>query len=97
GRRRQYAPAEIADVEVLAFERRAGFAHLRVQDHLDGIALGPHRKSHAEIANHWTDDVAGPAPIRRAVCRAPAQADAGGIDRFLSERPEPLALKRDGA
>ena len=42
--RRQNAPAEVADVQILAFERRADLAHLRVEHHPHGVGLGPHRE-----------------------------------------------------
>ena len=43
-RRRQDAPVEIADVQILAVDRRAGLAHLRIQHHPDGRRLGTHRE-----------------------------------------------------
>ena len=93
----QDAVAEIADVQVLAFERRAGLAHLRVEHHPHGARLRAHRQRDAEVADQRADDVAGPSAVGAAERRAAPQADAGGVDRFLAERAESLALERGGA
>jgi hypothetical protein len=91
--RRQDAPVEIADVQVLAVERRADFAHLGVEDHAHRIGLGPHRQRDAEIADDRTDDVAAPAAVGAAERAAASEPDAGGVDRLLTERAKSLALE----
>ena len=84
---------EVADVQVLAVHRRARLRHLRGQHHAHGLRLRAHRERHAEIADERRDDVAAPAAIR-PVRLAAAQPDPGGVDRFLPERSESLALER---
>ena len=90
----QHAPGEIAGVQILARHRRAGLAHLRAQDHRDRFLVVTHRERHAEVANHRRHHVAVPAAVFLPVGGAALQADCAGIDRFLSERAEALALER---
>ncbi len=61
--RRKNAPLEVADVQILAVERRADLAHLRVEHHAHRFGLGPHGQRRAEVADHRRDDVAAPAAI----------------------------------
>ena len=89
----QHAPAPIAGVEVLAEHRRAGLAHLRAQDHRHRFFVVAHRERHAEIANHRRHHVAAPLAIGLAIRGAALQANRAGIDGFLAERSEALALE----
>ena len=91
--RRQDTPPEVTDVQILSPERRPDLPHLRVEDHPHRVGLGPHRERDAKIPDDRPDDVAVPPPVRSAIFRATPQANSGGIDRFLAERPKPLALK----
>ena len=93
-RRRQDAPREVADVQILAVGGIAGFSHLRVQHHAHRRSVHPHGEHDAEIANRRSDDVTIPFAVRAAKRRAAAQAKRRGADRLLTERAESLALKR---
>ena len=62
-RRRQDAPLEVADVQVLAVHRRAGLAHLRAEHHAHGLLVVAHRQRHAEVADHRRHDVAVPGAV----------------------------------
>ena len=93
-RRRQDAPVEVADVQVAAVHRRAGLAHLRVEDHAHGRRLVAHRERRADVADDRPDDVALPRAVVAAPRGATAEPNRGRVDRFLSERAEALALKR---
>ena len=95
--RRQDAVREVVDVQVFAVERLADLSHLRVEHHANGAWLRPHRQGDAEIANHRANHVAGPPALVVTIGSAAAQPDPGGIDRFLAERAESLALERRGA
>ena len=80
-------------MQILAVHRRAALAHLRVEHHAHGVGAGMHRQRDAHVANHGSDDVAGPAAVGRAVRRAATQADRRGVNRFLTQRPESFALE----
>ena len=58
----------------------------------NGFGSGTHRERDPEIANQRGDDVAVPRAVLAPGVPA-AKADAGGVDRFLPERTESLALK----
>ena len=89
----QNAPREIADVQVLAVHRRSGLPHLRGEDLTHGLGRRTHRERHTEIANHRRDDVARPGAVL-VVRLATTEPNARRVDGFLTERSEPLALKR---
>ena len=59
-----------------------------------GAGLRTHRERDAQVADDRTDDVAAPAALSIPPRLAAPQPDRGGVDRFLSERAESLALKR---
>ncbi len=48
----------------------------------------------AFVANERRDDIPLPPPIGSAEARPPSQPDGRGVDGFLTERSESLALKR---
>ncbi len=91
--RREDAPREIADVEVLALHRRAGLAHLREEDHADDLRVGAHREHGAEIADERRHDIARPGAVAAAILLAAAEPDSGRVDRLLAERAESLSLE----
>ena len=69
--------------------------HLGVENHPDRCRLGTHRQRDAEVPDDRPDDVALPS-AGRITPRAPRlRRIAGGVDRFLSERPEAFSLKRN--
>ena len=84
-------------MQVLAVHGRTLLAHLRVQDHAHGCRVGTHRERDADVADDRADDVTLPAPLGVAVARAAPQADAGGINGFLSQRTKSFSLKRQVA
>ncbi len=90
---RQDAVRQVAHVQVFAVHRRPGLRHLRRQHHPHRVGRRPHRQRDAEVANDRRDHVAVPA-VRRSVLVPSPEADAGGVDRFLSERTESLSLER---
>jgi hypothetical protein len=63
-RRRQNAPAEIAQVQVASVHGRAGLAHLGVQHHPDGGGFGTHRERGADVPDDRTNHVALPLAVR---------------------------------
>ena len=85
---------EVADVQVLPFQRRTGLRHLCVQCHPDRRRLAPHRERRAQIADQRCDHVAGPRAVGQLPLRAAAQPDRGRVDGLLAERSKTLALKR---
>ena len=90
--RRQNAVIQIPDVQVFAVHRRARLRHLRGHRPADSLGLRTHRERDPQIADEGRDDVAAPGAAF-PVTLAAAQPDACRIDRFLTERPESLALK----
>ena len=92
-RRGQDAARHVADVQILAVHRGPGFADLRRQGHPDGFGRRPHRQRHAKVADDRRDDVAAPG-VSVTELVAPPKADARGVDGFLAETPESLALER---
>ena len=92
-RRRQDAPAQIADVQILAVHRRAGLGGLRAQHHPHGIRVTSHRQGDAKVADHRTNDISTPVSCFVAPRGAAAQTDRSRVDRLLPERPETFALK----
>ena len=95
--RRQDAARQIADVQVLAVERRTGLRHLRVQRHAHRHRFAAHGQRRSQIPDERRDDVARPRAVRELPLRAAAEPDRRGVDRLLSERSESLALERDVA
>ena len=91
---RQIAPAEVSDVEVLAFHRRPRLSHLRGKRESNGLGMRPHRQRGAEVADERRDDVALPRSVRSAVLLAATQANCRRVDRLLTQRPEALPLER---
>ena len=86
------AVVEIADVKVLSVHRRSRLRHLRGERPADGFGLRTHRDRQAQIADQRRNDVSAPRPIHSEQFAA-AQPDPCGINRFLTERSESLALK----
>jgi len=84
-------------VQVLAVHRRAGLSHLRAEDHANRFHLRAHRERGSQIADHRRDDVAFPASVSLAERGAASQAERCGVDGFLAQRAESLALKRSSA
>jgi len=83
-------------VQIFAVHRRAGFGHLRAEDHAHGGAVVVHGQDDAEVTDHRRNDVALPAVGGNELAAA-AQANRRRVDRFLPEGTEAFALERAGA
>ena len=94
-RRRQDAPLPVADVQVLSVHRRPCLAHLRIQHHADRRRL--RRIASATPRSRMIGPTTSPRQPRSSIAPAVAapQPNGGGIDRFLSERAESLALEAE--
>ena len=81
-------------MQVLAEHGRAVLAHLRDHHAAHRLGVVTHGQRGADVADDRRDDVASPAAVVTAV-RGPAlEANGRGVDGFLAERSEALALER---
>ena len=84
-------------MEILPVHGRASLGHLRRQGlphHLADVFARPHRQRDTQIANHGRHHIPVPRPIVAAKSGTAAQANRGGVNRFLSERSESFSLER---
>src|SRR5688572_32943101 len=84
-------------MQIAAVHRRTGLAHLRREDLTHSGCIPAHGEGRAKVANQRRHNVAGPSTLSSPELRPAAETQRRGVNRFLSERSESLALERRAA